>query len=435
MRHLTLTKHRPRIDISIDHHHKSKIYTSGSSISGVVTITTSRDITLETIQIALAGTSLTRVFLLQRDMPLIPHSFLCMPMPIPATILPETKVLKAGCHIDIPFTFVVPRELPTSSCRHSRDSIIDEKHRQLPPTLRAWDWDGQTPYSAQIEYGIRTRIAFKSGRSEKTTQMQTLQEIDLLPHASERPPLDITPEMAAYRLTQSTAVRQEMFSPAIGRFRVVASQPTPVALSIDTLQTSASSVYLDLEFVPTKTNSIPPDVHVKSVHIQTVTHHSLAHINHSPDQDAVDPFQPNPVFQFSMSKQVDFSSTGVMAWRHDARRPSETSISDSGLSMGDDVSGVESRRMSTVDDNDLQQGRYKTVLKVDFALPACRKKWFAVPTFHSCYISRVYSIRLMLSAGPRSTLSVTVPLQVCMADSQGLPSTDLPSYVSVLDTI
>ncbi|KAM5360955.1 hypothetical protein ACJZ2D_013409 [Fusarium nematophilum] len=115
------------IDISIDHHFESKIYTSGSAISGCVPLDSQSDLPVEAIEVALVGTASTYINVLNYDAHPTSHTFLQLDMPVRSHGLLEASRL----HV-IPFTFVVPFQLPIAACKHP-STMVRDRHRQPPP--------------------------------------------------------------------------------------------------------------------------------------------------------------------------------------------------------------------------------------------------------------------------------------------------------------
>ena len=145
----SLAKRETLLDIHIDRHFESKVYTSGSPVTGKVTLNSKTDLAFESFEVILTGATSAHIPLLQHEAPPSRHLFLRLKMPIAAGGLPDTRILEAGRSYSIHFAFVIPPELSTGACKHE-DTIIHDRHVQPPPTIGSWEQEDLTTHSVRV---------------------------------------------------------------------------------------------------------------------------------------------------------------------------------------------------------------------------------------------------------------------------------------------
>ncbi|KAI1461581.1 hypothetical protein F4805DRAFT_453467 [Annulohypoxylon moriforme] len=416
--------------IHINNHYQSKVYTTGSEVSGYATINSQTDVRFDTIQIVLLGTSKTRM-----DAVNIPqatsHTFLKLVMPIPESTYPVPRIFEAGLYYTVPFTFVIPSTLTLNACNHSvANDSVQEHHVRLPPTVGSWEKDDFAPNMSRVQYAIKAR-AYKedmaSGHSLKV--MEGGQEIRVLPAVPEDAPLNITKHDDLYTMTKSKNLRKTIISPKSGKVTVTASQPRPAMLSPDGQTMTPITVPLDLEFVPASTEVHPPKVTGITSKVTAVTYFSAGGINHFPNlKDWHRAFGCESRGSYSGTTSVITGRFGQVGWtRHltaQARR-------DSGY--GSD--GLTSSDLDQLPKPVPQKSKkslaspiyHKASIQVPIEIPTHKKTF--IPTFHSCITSRVYILWLtvtLVSGGTSAHVTLGVPLQI------GVSSTESPrSYAEL----
>ncbi|KAF4466373.1 hypothetical protein FALBO_6768 [Fusarium albosuccineum] len=406
----SFTKRDDCIEISIDNHFQSKVYTSGSVISGCVTISPQRPLAFESVDIAFVGTATTQIAMIHRDAP-SGHTFLQLNMALDDNALPDARIFGPGEPYNLPFTFLIPHRLPSASCKYHPDTVVHERHTYLPPTVSSGEHP-DAPYIAQVEYSVTARIITRPQKNGKPKPLEKVHPIRILPLIPEQQ-LHITPNNATYHLTQEREVSRDLLSHQIGHLIATATRIDPIIISVDTLKTSDSSVTVNLQFDPTSSEAIPPNIRAKSAHVEIVTHYSLGHVGYLPDQESrpAGTVMNSPVLRYFDSSEWVIKDPGETKWDH--------------VSAQDQTSGGS---------NAVKKGsaRYQAILAVQLEPPTERK--LLVPTFHSCRMSRTYTLRLGLDASDfRAALTLVVPLQV-IAQSSGPSMSGLPDYVSKIES-
>ncbi|WYZ45232.1 hypothetical protein EsH8_VIII_000548 [Colletotrichum jinshuiense] len=422
------------VEVRVNDHYHSKVYTSGNPISGEVVITPGHDSRFDYVQIILIGTSKTRLDAVQIPQ-VSSHTFLKLDMPIPESAYPVPRIFEAGRTYTIPFNFVIPQHLTISACAHKAQSdYIHDYHMRLPPTMGGWEKDDMSPDMAQVQYAIKARVVRQDEIGGKPTKiMEDTHLIKVLPTSPEDPPLNITKQDRGYSLSKTKTVRKNLFSSKQGYITAATAQPGAVYLTADGRTASEGSVLVNLNFEPTSVDVLPPKVNAVSAKIQSHTWYSATPMTKLPNLgDSQEAFAMAQQLAYSTSVPLFSTSTDKVSWR---QQLASTTRRDSGYSSD----GL--REGSHSDSDNQRQGWsrrssskgsaspifHTAALKVPFKLPTCRKTF--IPTFHACLVSRTYTLQLTVTVGD-SKINLAVPLQIALEPSMGQDSVDmgLPSF-------
>jgi hypothetical protein len=431
------------IEIHVDGHYSSKVYTSGSAISGEVTINPWRDTRFDYLQIILIGTTRTRLDAIQ-----VPqhasHTFLKLSMPIPESAYPIPRIFDANGTYKIPFNFVIPSYLTMSACNHHAQSdIIHDYHMRLPPTMGFWEKDDLAPDMSQVEYAIKARVLREpelEGRPVKL--MEAYQHLNVLPASMEDPPLNITKNDSEYALSKSKSLRKNLFSGKIGRFTATTAQPGAVALSPDGRTATGTSAVVSLKFQPSSPEALPPKVNTVSAKLTATTYFSANPMTKLPNLGGAKyDFSNEQRLSYSTNVSIFSTSVDKVTWRQQldsqVRRDSGYSSDMQEGHSDSDNSGQSGARLTGSSNANKKKKSapvfHTATLAIPFKLPAAKKMF--LPTFHSCLISRVYTLQLTLSVGSSNTnITLALPLQVVVDATHGPSIQDhgLPSFDSVM---
>ncbi|KAF4456131.1 arrestin protein [Fusarium austroafricanum] len=366
---------KPEVHIAINGHFNSKVYTTNSEVSGVVNITPARNTRFDRIDISLDGLGETR-----RDGPdmthMTSHRFLRLEMPIDDSEYPESRVLTAGTTYTFPFIFNVPAHLTSKACTHKTVSEdVWEKHMALPPSLGSWEKDDMAPDMARVTYSIQAYVLTRSKHGFNIA-LGNSHCINVMPTSFEEPPLNITEKDDLYKVEKSKKVKKNIFSASQGRISAVAAQPAAIHLTKEGYEASGSSIPISFTFEPSAADVIPPQFTSASLKIQAHTWFR--------DQPMLNlPTRGSQVANFGYPFSVPLSKTKPeVQWTQNV--------------------DMESTKSSPV--------FHTATLEVPFKLPTADKMF--VPTFHSCIISRAYTVKVVLDGDVK--IDLTVPVQVVM---------------------
>lgn len=429
------------MEVKIDQHFKAKVYTSGSTIAGHVAVRPLKDTSFDHLDIVFVGISATRLDFVQQYPSHSFRPFLKIRMPIQESDLPQDQVFRAGSEYKIPFHFVVPHQLTIGACNHTCLSPeVRERHLRLPPSLGAWDADDQAPDMTQIEYAINAKaIQRVSGAAVKALEAHHI--LKVLPSLPEDAPLDITFRDEWYKLSKTKTIRKSLFSSKTGQFTANAVQPNAVMLSADGHKSSMTSVRVNMEYAPSSAETAPPKVNSVTAKLVSTTFFSAVPIDHLPNLGSRTNCESTPCLNYTTTHSLFTLPVDSVSWM----QKDATSRRDSGYSStvieGDasetDNSAAEGRgrqnsRGKSSKTPKLSTVKHTTDLEIPFTISNSNKKLF-LPTFHSCLISRTYTLQLSLSVGPTNTaIALSVPVQVGVETIYEPQDHELPSFESAV---
>ncbi|TGJ80955.1 hypothetical protein E0Z10_g7809 [Xylaria hypoxylon] len=441
------TSPKINMDIHIDNHYQSRIYTTSSTVSGHVKVTTSHhDVPFNRVQVLLLGTSKTRI-----DAINIPqatsHTFLKLTMPIPDSYYPVPRCFGAGTTYTIPFHFVIPQHLTLNACGHRNpNDALKENHLRLPPSLGDWDKDDLTPYMSRITYCVRARVHHRDAEGQSVPGMEASHDIKVIPVVAEDAPLNITTQDKLYVMSKSKSLRKSIISPKLGKVTVSANQPAPAMISSDGHSISPTTAQLDLVFEPTSNESQPPKVVGVTSKVTAVTYYSAGGINQYPNlKNWARSFGADGRGAYSNSISIPATPVGNAAWsqlltaqgRRDSGYDSEIRYESDQSANGRQPPswGHDSHKRNN--NNKGAPYYYAMKVHVPVQLPACKKQF--IPTFHSCISSRVYvlwmTVTLSTLVGTSSTVTVGVPLQIGVGSREDgrVDATGLPTFEAAME--
>ncbi|GAB0137325.1 hypothetical protein EsDP_00005596 [Epichloe bromicola] len=426
------------IKITINGHFNSKVYTSGSTISGHAVVRTQKDAKFDDFDIIFSGIAATRLDYVQQYPANSFRPFMKLRMPIDRSALPDNNVFVGGKTYNIPFNFVVPHQLTIGACNHHCSSpAVKDYHLRLPPTVGFWEADDSAPEMAQIEYSIKAR-AYRKVTEADQAQQKTLEGyhiVKVLPSLPEDAPLDITFRDERYTMSKTKTIRKNLFSAKAGKLTVSASQPSAIMLSADGHKASSSVARIDLEFAPSSADCAPPKINSVSGKITSYTFFGAAPTDLLPNLGSRAIYTPNPSLSYTATTSLfnynNNKATDKLEWQMrnvSGRRDSGYSslgITDEDQSENDfSVAAKKPGKTCPI--------RQNAVIQIPFDIPLSNKKIF-LPTFHSCLISRTYTLHLNLSVGPtNTTMSLAIPLQIGVETIHEPHGDDLPSFESVM---
>ncbi|RFU73228.1 arrestin [Trichoderma arundinaceum] len=429
------------MEVKIDQHFKAKVYTSGSTIAGHVAVHVLRDTSFDSLDIVFVGISATRLDFVQQYPSHSFRPFLKIRMPIQESELPEGRLFRAGCEYKIPFHFVVPHQLTIGACNHTCLSPdVRDRHLRLPPSLGAWDADDQAPDMTQIEYAINAK-AIQHGNGTAVKVLEAHHVLKVLPSLPEDAPLDITFRDEWYKLSKTKTIRKSLFSSKTGQFTASALQPNAVMLSADGHKSSMTTVRVNMEYAPSSAETAPPKINSVTGKLVSTTFFSAVPVDHLPNLGSRTNCESTPCLNYTTTHSLFTLPVESVSWmQQDA---SSHSRRDSGYSStvveGDasETDASERRRRQSSNGKSSKKPKLSTVkhttdLEIPFTVSNSNKKLF-LPSFHSCLISRTYTLQLSLSVGPTNTaIALAVPLQIGVETIYEPQGDELPSFESAL---
>ena len=388
---------------TIADHYSAKIYTSGSWVIGHVKINVLRDTPFDSLTLSLVGLSTTQSFL-QHDPDVPPIPFLNIPMPIYSNAIPRDRKLRQGRIYTIPFQYMIPDELPSAACKHAvHSAAVREQHLRPPPTMGLWEGDDQSPRMTQIKYAVRL-VATQRDESGPDKIIDTSFPIKVLPHRMEDPPMDIDASDKRYALIKAKTIRKAMIGSKLGRLTATTAQPRAIMLSCDGQVASGTSCRISLVFCPFA-GAPPPKIDSISGRLVSRTYFDINSMKRIPYQDTWKVYELQP-YHYTTSCKL-FTLRTCLVWAEEAVDANWQRV----MFPDDNDEPEDEPRRDSMPMTEPSQ-LYKGQLNVEFNIAPNNRKVF-LPTFHSCFISRVYTLELNLSVSQTyPTITLVTPLQI-----------------------
>ena len=368
------------------------------------------------------------------------------------TSLPHATTLGPGCSATFPFTFVVPTTLLDTSCCHRVASPgIRTAHLSLPPSLgdsklsssaaRTRSLDDIAPDMTKIMYGVRVRLSARDlGSNELTLIAEKFLKLRILPTTHEEPPLMLSHDSPArhdallkpdYQPRRERTLRRSILplSRNTGRLAVQTAQPAPFRLPHPGSPTKQADtlVTLRVRFDPLTTDAYPPHLGDLVARLNVGTFFATAAMRDLPSRSGVLCDCTQGAFHETLL--LSRRSMRNVAWRrHDSSAQNVNGSSlirhDSGISVSADTD-ASSGAIKPSKLYDPALAYYTATLTLPVRLPA-DKAW--IPTFHSCLVSRIYTLELALvvdAPGAGRHMDVSVPVQVSAVSSGNIGVKDV----------
>ncbi|KAF2868707.1 arrestin [Massariosphaeria phaeospora] len=436
---------QPVIEINLDDRHGTHggyvtSYSTMDSIEGTVSITVAHDTKFEDIDIAFTGTSYTFVDRLTTT-PTVSgrteatHRFLALRQPIEDMDLPSPRVFVAGKRYIFPFYFIVPPHLLPRACTHRVDADhVRDTHLMLPPSVGDPEMAGHSgvllddvaPEMSKVIYGVKVRVMQRRDPDEPITPLaEKLRKVRIKPAFEEQPPLNLDQSNPDYRTRQEKTIRKGLFKGKSGTLTTQAGQPK--ALVIPGARTSGNETLttvakVRIRFDPADETNAPPKLNSLATKLKVSTFFATAPRHSFPSKSTLGFDHTQGVYQES----VNLSSLCVASapWTRRSAEENPTSENsllrrDSGISdCGAENDWASATKLPTASKNYKGGDFYTAEILAPITLPYHKN---FLPTFHSCTISRTYTLFLQLSAKAPGisdpSLSLKVPVQICAEGS------------------
>ncbi|KAH9863680.1 hypothetical protein J1614_009612 [Plenodomus biglobosus] len=410
-------------------------YSTMDTIQGTITITAPHDIRFEDIDIAFVGSSQAFVDRIATT-PMVSgrseaqHKFLVLRQPIAESDFPSPRVFEAGRAYKFPFTFIIPSQLLPKACSHKVVSDhVRDVHCLLPPSLGDPDLagfgssllDDLAPEMARVVYAVKVKIAHMRGSEGIAVLAEKMKKVRVKPALAEQPPLNID-HNAEYRPREEKIIRKGMFKGKLGTLSAKTVQPQPLVIpgarTTDNEQISTMSKIV-IRFDPSEDDHGPPKLSSLATKIKVSTYYASAARQSFPSQLTLG----FDLSQGLYAENIPLSDLCIASAQWEEHGPNSNPITeslirrDSGISDCSLLSDSEKSFAAGIlpPSKDYKQGKFYTAqILVPVTLPMTKN---FIPTFHSCLISRTYTLGLKLSANG-STVSLKVPVQICAEGSE-----------------
>jgi hypothetical protein len=399
------------LNIEVD---DQRTFTTRERITGRLTIKPVVDTPLDKLEIKLQGIS--RAYG-RRIVPHAPnartvttaHRFLELTQPDLAHCSPEDKVFRSGRQYIFPFEFVIPDRMLPATCRHAVESPgIHELHTSMPPSFgdqQPGEATDYAPRKASVKYCIIAR-AYKSG--EPTGHSKEI----LLACGSKRirfVPSDVVPTPVPIHIDQVGGYMplRQLWAKRLGNLTVTSMQaPTFQIRKVHSGMWHSGlsgQVKLELLFIPASNGAKPPEQVELSGIFRTETSSAVSPLSQLP---STDPWL-GPELDRHTAPSVILSSRAIgnISWKRISAAHTESDEKCPSYEVSPSFRAPKSPHSNP-------QYSAEIVVSLTAAIG-----FSLVPIFHSCLISRTYSIDLrlstrMLTFGSFSAMRLKVPVVV-----------------------
>lgn len=429
--------HNQKPVVSIELRSKRNVFTTMDKLDGHVTITAPVDCYFDDIEIEFVGTSRTFVERLTTASAVSGrseafHQFLKLSQPNLQFHYPEHMVLKAGQTYTFPFIFAVPEQMLLKICQHHVNSpAVRDAHLQLPPSFGDKDaadsheaHKDMAPDMASVRYAIFAKLIRNKPTDEGSVKTQIAtkaRRVRVIPAAAEQPPVNIDGPENDYIMRKEKSVKKGLLKNKIGRIVMETQQPKSFCLPAPRRSTEplvegedqvTTLAKIMLRFDPADETQKPPKLGALASKLKVTTFYASSARKDFPSKAAptVDTTQGIHTETLNLSSRC----MAAAEWcKHD---PANPEAQNADARRRDSATSVNSAYGAgfTPKPSEAYNGKtyYTARLMVPITLPS--HKTF-VPTFHTCLVSRIYSLNLNLAisnAGIGPNIDLKVPVQV-----------------------
>jgi hypothetical protein len=417
---------RPDMKILLDNHDDGKIYTTFDALSGRVEITAPHNARFDEIQITLEGSVKTFVENLSphttRARTTALHNFLKLTMPIRDTDYPQPRIAEAGQTYKFPFNFVVPNHLLLRACSHKCNTQhVHHSHLQLPPSMGCREvsiLDDLAPEMSKVQYCIKVKVLRNGEQDAKDVVLvERMKKLRIVPAQAELPPMNILTGNSDYVLSKTKTLRKGVFSGKLGKITVSSEQPSAIILpspSSGSTMPATAMATLNLRFDPHESSSQPPRLGGLTTKIKASTFYSARPNEFLPSHYTMTAHFETIRGVYDTSVSLSSRCVEGVSWTKHKAAPAYTRRNSASSSSSSDCSDNASEAKPGSE-------YYSATVLVPITLPST-KTW--IPTFHSCIVSRTYTIDLNLSIHtpgngvPASNVSLHLPIQIAADGNQ-----------------
>ena len=404
-------------------------YTTYDDISGHVSFRSRQSVPTEFDHVQIALTGFTKTFKHDHLTPqpsatqaYASHVFLRLTMPIPPSAYNGDFTLKKSQPRSFPFHFVVPAQLLNTACKHPiGGEHVQEAHSNLPPSMGEYllPLDDLAPEMAKISYAVTAKLVSKAKDNGKTINLAAAQrKMHIIPAIPELPPTHIPKTSEKWVLSKTKSMKRGVFKGKLGTVTVSTSQPRALVLNPSSRHQPTAIATVNYKFYPAEAGTKPPRLGAIGSKLRGTTYSSIRAVAEIPDDHA----KATPLERFSgiYNNTISLAHRCVenVQWEWHVPAPAYVRR-DSGYSS----SSINSGSVDSFDPpQDSSKGWYEASVPIPITLPKS-KTW--LPTFHSCLVSRFYTLVLETSihtpgtAVPQTQITLRCPIQIASIPREG----------------
>lgn len=327
-----------------------------------------------------------------------------------------------------PFTFNVPERLLPKACTHNvvADHVRDQ-HLMLPPSFGDPDLagfgstllDDLAPEMSKISYGVKVRIV-QRGLNDKAVHILTerSKKVRVKPVFEEQAPLNID-GIDEYTPKQERTIKKGLFKGKLGTLTAQTMQPAP--FNIPGARTTNNKpittvAKLVLRFDPAEEGAQPPALSSLHTKLKATTYYATTTRQNLPSRT----YLAFDMSQGVYAEYIALNSLCITKAKWELHTASSNPTPESPLrrySGNSDYSTSSSAATEAFSagilapSSSYKNGTFYTAC-IPVPVTLTEKKSF-IPTFHTCLISRTYTLKLEFATQGASSMSLKVPVQIC----------------------
>lgn len=336
------------------------------------------------------------------------HRFLCLKQPIPRSNIAHARSLKDGNTYNIPFAFTIPAQILPQACFHGSDVELHKAHLLLPPSLDISDTgssreatsDANASDAIRIQYYIKVRVSQAQGAhtTGSVCEEQSL-KVRLSPTIEQEPPewVEALNRDCPMRLERPM---KNTLRNTLGMLLCECTGPITLVLPQRTTtfqEPSTTTVALSFRFDAAGESVSPVQLRTVATKIRASTSFSLIPQENLPTLPIPRTDRTRAVIQETVYN-ASFN-TAPLLWERNSMPPdfevsegTRRSSCPSTRAVGLRGLALKGRRMSD------QSSHYRTFYTSSIQIPVTLPHGLdLIPTFHSCFVSRVYHLIIRLS--------------------------------------
>lgn len=274
------------------------------------------------------------------------------------------------------FQFKIPQELPEGAHHFYRHHQIKAAHTQLPPSLKNLRILSDDLTSAWIDISYIIRVEYFDTDTNRSINLA--KPICFMPMTNESPPIYVSRRHGTYQMESRVITSDTTIHGFSSFLSAKADQPEPLQFP-GNAYAPATTVHVNMSFHSTSRHASPPQLQSISVSFHSITYFSEDPFTDFPDRSGGKGSSSNQLIQ-SLSYKASKTQ-----WIPSS--PSQCCCSN----------GMEKETHSFIS---------------TFLIPiTIENVTNLVPTFHFCYLSRVYTICLIIRVS-REEILLKVPVQL-----------------------
>lgn len=435
---IPVSRNKPAIAIALHDEQRDTFvpsYTTLDKVQGDVTIIAPYDTTFDQLYITLEGSTKTFVEKIATASPANRRTeafqvFLRLLQPLDMDVFSESRVIRTGRTYRFPFTFVIPQKLLPQSCAHVHASEdLQASHWSLPPSLgdpmtaslNKTLLDDMAPEMAMVSYAIKVRITSGRGTAGKPIVVaEKSKKLRIVPAVDEQPPLVMHGGVKDdYLPRKEREIRKGLFKGKLGILTMESAQPKSLrlpALNSNSTCPITTMATVDVRFDPCEEGARPPRLDNLSTKLKVATFFSSVPMSDWPSKTTEFHYGNT---QGVHVETIPLSSRCVASAQWERHLPCASDAPHALLCRESAFSTLSTPAIPTTPEppsSHAAKSFYRAQILVPITLPKSCKVF--VPTFHSCLVSRVYSLDLYLGIhSPSPTITnpsvhIKVPIQI-----------------------